>query len=216
VKVCTYVMTSDTGLAPNPFYGYCTLALCTPNHRGARLNAGDWIAGFYTRTEEGGLVYAMRICEVMRFDEYYRDKRFAKKQPSLSGPWKRRVGDAMYFLNESEEWERSPEATHHTSSRDLEKDTKHPLVFIAKEFYYFGCNRKEVRLPRPASAIERYWLCRKRCQGTKYFREEQHPREVSAFVAWLQLEGRKITTSLPCDAPRVDTARSCGTRTKQC
>ena len=32
MKICTYTMTSDTGFAPNPFYGYCTLAACTPNH----------------------------------------------------------------------------------------------------------------------------------------------------------------------------------------
>ena len=25
--LCTYVLTSDTGLAPNPYWGWCTLAV---------------------------------------------------------------------------------------------------------------------------------------------------------------------------------------------
>ena len=33
-----YIAVLDTGLAPNPFWGYCTLAVCTPNHMGIRLD----------------------------------------------------------------------------------------------------------------------------------------------------------------------------------
>ena len=38
MKLLKYVMTSDKGLAPNPYFGVCSLALCTPNHRNARLD----------------------------------------------------------------------------------------------------------------------------------------------------------------------------------
>ena len=37
MKLLKYVMTSDKGLAPNPYFGVCSLALCTPNHMNARL-----------------------------------------------------------------------------------------------------------------------------------------------------------------------------------
>jgi hypothetical protein len=34
-KLRSYIVRVDTGLAPNPFWGFCTLALCTPNHQGS-------------------------------------------------------------------------------------------------------------------------------------------------------------------------------------
>src|ERR1035437_4186815 len=46
-KVCFYIMRVDTGFAPNPFHGVCTLAACTPNHQHARLFKGDLIAGCF-------------------------------------------------------------------------------------------------------------------------------------------------------------------------
>ncbi|MFC1451894.1 hypothetical protein ACFLSJ_00955 [Verrucomicrobiota bacterium] len=39
-KICSYVMTTDTGFAPDPFHGRCTLAACTPNHVNARRREG--------------------------------------------------------------------------------------------------------------------------------------------------------------------------------
>ena len=33
VRLCSYVVKYDTGFAPNPFWGFCTLAACTPNHQ---------------------------------------------------------------------------------------------------------------------------------------------------------------------------------------
>ena len=32
MKLYSHIFTADTGLAPNPFHGYCTSALCTPSH----------------------------------------------------------------------------------------------------------------------------------------------------------------------------------------
>ena len=61
MKICVYTLTADTGFAPNPFHGTCTLAACTPNHMGAKLVKGDWIAGFFTNAKTPCLVYAMRV-----------------------------------------------------------------------------------------------------------------------------------------------------------
>jgi len=44
-KLYSYIMTSDSGFAPNPFHDICTLATCKPETR--RLaKKGDWILGF--------------------------------------------------------------------------------------------------------------------------------------------------------------------------
>jgi Nucleotide modification associated domain 2 len=41
MKVYSYVVRCDTGFAPNPFWGYCTLAACTPNHMGIHIQIED-------------------------------------------------------------------------------------------------------------------------------------------------------------------------------
>lgn len=42
----SYVVEHDYGLAPNPFGGYCSLAVCKPGIRGnENLKIGDWIIG---------------------------------------------------------------------------------------------------------------------------------------------------------------------------
>ena len=104
MKVCSYTMTSDTGFAPNPFHGYCTLAACTPNHMGAKLVNGDWIAGFFTNTGIPSLVYAMRIDEVLGYNNYYSDIRFKRKKPRISGTPKDRCGDNIYHLDSLGTW----------------------------------------------------------------------------------------------------------------
>src|SRR5208283_2747822 len=106
--VFTYIVATDKGLAPNPFWNYCTLALCTPNHMGVRLKVGDWIAGFLSKERENKLLYAMEVQEILNFDDYYRDSRFSKKIPNLQGTWKHRCGDNIYSKNKSGLWKQRP------------------------------------------------------------------------------------------------------------
>ena len=40
-RIYSYVVRYDSGFAPNPFYGYCTLATCKPDIRGR----GGWRLG---------------------------------------------------------------------------------------------------------------------------------------------------------------------------
>lgn len=206
LKICTYVMTNDTGLAPNPFWDVCTLAICTPNHRGAKLDIGDWIAGFLSRTRGGGLVYAMRVDEILNFDDYYRDERYRKKKPTKSGPWPKPVGDNMYYLDERHHWRQHPTNFHVDM---IEVDTENPYVFVASEYYYFGENRLVQELPEPANRLENYWLERKVARGTKYFRDTEHPDEVRAFVDWLRRHGNRYTSTSPIDMAEAMTT-GCG------
>lgn len=80
-----YVMTDDDGSAPNPFHGFCTLALCMPMTRGA-AQVGDYVVGLAgKRLRKGGdwrFIYAMRVTEEpMTFEEYWHNQRFSAKKP---------------------------------------------------------------------------------------------------------------------------------------
>ena len=81
-KLYSYVVASDTGLAPNPFHSFCTLALCKPQVRKA-AEVGDWVIGTGSKRNgrDGFLVYAMRVTEILTFNEYWRDARFLAKRP---------------------------------------------------------------------------------------------------------------------------------------
>ena len=90
MRLCSYVVKSDTGLAPNPFWGYCTLAVCTPNHMGIRAQRGDWFIGITAIDRGNRLVFAMQVAEVLPFERYYSDPRFDKKKPVVNGAWRQR------------------------------------------------------------------------------------------------------------------------------
>ena len=63
----SYVVRFDSGFAPNPFYGYCTLATCKPRIRKA-AGVGDWVVGSGSNdslVRRGGyMVYAMQVSDV--------------------------------------------------------------------------------------------------------------------------------------------------------
>ncbi len=92
-RLFTYLMTHDSGFAPNPFQGVLTLATCKPGIRRTK-NPGDWIAGFASAAlvrsskelgltiKPNGLVYLMRIGEVLPLAKYFEDPRFKEKKPS--------------------------------------------------------------------------------------------------------------------------------------
>src|SRR5262245_46269259 len=98
-KLYSYVMRQDTGLAPNPFWNICPLAVCTPNHQGSRVGVGDWIAGVSDKGSGYKLIYTMEVAERIYMDDYFRDKRFAAKKPILKGTARQRCGDNFYSLD---------------------------------------------------------------------------------------------------------------------
>ena len=64
-RLYSYIIARDYGFAPNPFYGFCTLATCKPNIRKS-ASVGDWVIGTGTKKKnrDGHLVFAMRVTEV--------------------------------------------------------------------------------------------------------------------------------------------------------
>ena len=97
VKLYSYIVTVDAGFAPNPFWGYCTLACCKPAIR-RTATVGDWIVGLSSKGKGHKIIYAMKVAEVIPFKEYYRDKRFAAKKPKnfSTGKTKIECGDNIY------------------------------------------------------------------------------------------------------------------------
>ena len=85
MKIASYVVTTDTGFAPNPFWGWCTLAACTPNHKPYRICERDWIIGTSTAATGNKLIFAMYVSEVMHHHAYFLARRFTRKKPREAG-----------------------------------------------------------------------------------------------------------------------------------
>jgi hypothetical protein len=173
MRLCSYVVKNDKGFAPNPFGGWCTLAACTPNHQGLRLKAGDWVVGHSSAAAKHRLIYAMRVSEVLDFDDYYRDPRFAAKKAQAGG-WKDRCGDNIYFRDRTGQWRRGL-AFYHTQPDDIHRDTRYPRVFISNHFFYFGADAP----PFP----DRYSALIQTRQGCTC---RHKPTTAQAFVKWLE------------------------------
>lgn len=137
MQLFSYVMTVDAGFAPNPFWDLCTLAACTPNHMG-RGKVGDWLLGHSTKKTGNKLIYAMRISEVLDFNAYFRNERFAAKKPSGVG-WREKCGDNIYYHDGDGVWKRAL-AFFHLTQKDFIKDTGNPRVLISDYFFYLGEN----------------------------------------------------------------------------
>ena len=86
MKLFAYVVARDYGFAPNPFFGYCTLATCKPKIRG-QAQVGDWVIGSGSKRFglDTHLVFAMNVAEVLSYDQYWDDPRFRVKRPNLHG-----------------------------------------------------------------------------------------------------------------------------------
>jgi hypothetical protein len=176
MRLCSHVIKHDTGLAPNPFHGHRTSALCTPSHVNARLEVGDWLVGNSPRKDGNRLVYAMCISEVLSMNRYFHDAGFENKKPKPDGTAIERCGDKMYFQCGANQWKRLP-SPFHNGPGDFTKDlgvspAGHP-VFVSNQFYYFGSER--VAVP-----IELEPVIRDR-QGIRYVRD----RSAEDFVDWL-------------------------------
>lgn len=57
MKIWSHIIKVDTGLAPNPFWDYCTTAVCTPSHKYYTIKPGDWLIGVSSKEDGNRLVY---------------------------------------------------------------------------------------------------------------------------------------------------------------
>lgn len=148
MRVFSYLVSRDWGFAPNPFYGFCTLACCKPTIRRV-AKVGDLIIGCGTKKneQEGRLIFAMRVTEKMTFAEYWNDPRFRRKRPILGKSKLAFYGDNIY----------RPTAagfeqlhSHHSladgsvNAHNRDKDTGSNNVLVSEEYVYFGRSAPQV------------------------------------------------------------------------
>lgn len=140
-KLFSYIVARDTGLAPNPFWGKLTLAVCKPQIRSS-AREGDIIVGLTPRPLGYGLVYAAVVSETLSFSEYFQDIRFQKKKPQMTSPdQKNRAGDNFYMPTEegyTQLWSLHSNADGTENKEKKVRDLSGKYVLIGNEYYYYG------------------------------------------------------------------------------
>ncbi len=187
MKIYSYVVHHDYGLAPNPFGLYCTLTVCkTKIRRSNNLKIGDWIIGTGSKNIEdvtgfkclNHLVYAMKISEKILIEDYWNDERFQYKKPIINGSLVSMYGDNIYYKKEDGTWGQVDSA--HSLNEGLQNethtttDTDGKYALISEEFYYFGDNCPLI----PNELID---VCKKGI-GEKTITQQDI---VDAFVSWI-------------------------------
>lgn len=196
-QIYRYVVRFDRGTAPNPYDGYCTLAICKPAIR-RTAQPGDWILG-YRSLAHNELVYAMKVSEKMPFARYWDDTRFHSRKPG-----NRRVPpDNLYLPSTAGGLEQVPDNGVHDEA-EMTRDLSGVNVLIAKagEFWYFGATS----LPVPNHLEHLSPVGR----GHVVYRNRQ-PSDVEDLVHWLNKEAPGMR-GLPT-TPFVHRARRCVRKT---
>jgi len=155
VKLFSYIVKHDTGFAPNPFWGYCTLANCKPAIR-RTAEPGDWIVGLNPKSHGNRIVFAMQVEETLPYSRYFLDKRFAEKVPDYSkNQCIFKCGDNIYNPLTDGGF-RQLQSMHSDGERENQKNKAHDLggtnVLVARHFHYFG--RSGPKLPRHLKALK--------------------------------------------------------------
>jgi hypothetical protein len=138
VNLYSYIVTHDSGFAPNPFWGYCTLATCKPVIR-RTADIGDWIVGLSRKKDGNRLIYAMRVDEILTYANYFTDSLFACMIPDRGTGKVSRLGDNIYqpMPNGGFTQLRSMHSRYH--------DLVGKRVLISETFYYFGSQPVELQ-----------------------------------------------------------------------
>lgn len=191
VALLSYVVRYDSGFAPNPFYGHCTLATCKPGIRKS-ANVGDWIVGTGSAAQKvkrgDYLVHAMRVTETIDFRSYWADPRFKRKRPMRQGSRHQSCGDNIYRRSEDEtHWLQLPSFHSHPAeairSRHITRDTSVDRVLVSSDFFYFGGEGpilpEELRTGGATSIVKKF-------SGMK---RVDDPVLIDDFVTWLRALG---------------------------
>lgn len=180
----SYKIEHDFGLAPNPFGGYCTLAVCKSSIRNNKnLKIGDWVIG--TGSAELGnlhkLIFTMRVAEKLTFNQYWEDSRFQYKKPILNGSLVQMYGDNIYHQDPlTNEWIQEDSA--HSlingvlNKKHRDRDIGGHFVLISQNFFYFGNNCIQIqKLYLPV------------CNEGRDMKRQAIPFDVADdFIKWLQ------------------------------
>jgi hypothetical protein len=180
LKVYSYVVRYDDGAAPNPFWQYCTLAICKPAIRRV-AKRGDWVVGTGSKENVGNnrLIYAMKVTETLTIVEYEKDSRFACKIPTINNEIKK-LGDNLYYVDAKGEMRQRFPSVHsyeqaekpETKRKDL--NGKNVLISGSGSFWYFGKNAPKI--PRSLMKIVK--------KGTGHKWKFEEPL-IADFLNWI-------------------------------
>lgn len=179
-----YKLNHDFVLAPNPFGGIMTLAVCKGDiRRHKNLAVGDWIIG--TGSKRLGLlnrlIYAMKVEGKMTFDEYWNDPRFEYKKPQLNGSLVQMYGDNFYHTDAETDIVIQEPCAHSlvdnsVNLKHLKRDVKGKYVLYSTYFYYFGDQCPKI----PKELLP---IC---CTSRNYSYKDVDENFVKEFVKWLE------------------------------
>jgi hypothetical protein len=164
----TYCLAYDSGVAPNPYGGVCTLGICKPKIRSTAA-IGDWIVGtspasankeprtlqilrqklptlaakiFGSKTR---LLYAMKVTDKKTFkdyDVYCKEHLPAKIPDTTSTNYEKRYGDCVYDFSDGHAIQRkNPNHNEKHQKTDLGGN----YVLLSDRYYYFGTT--EIHIP---------------------------------------------------------------------
>jgi hypothetical protein len=175
----SYCLRYDTGAAPNPFWGVCTLVICKPAIR-RTAKEGDWVVGLGPGASPLGdisdrVVYAMCVTRRMSMRDY--DAFCRRDLPGKIPAWgsddfRRRVGDCIYDFSRQD---RPIIRRGVHDERNREVDLGGVNALLSEHFYYFGDDPEP--LPRPLLPIVH------RMQGHK---SRANADYAEGFVAWIE------------------------------
>ena len=208
MKIYSYVLRNDNGLAPNPFWDYCTLALDQPLIRQI-AKVGDWVVGLKEKSpkiEDHELIFAMKITEKLTFEEYWYDDRFASKIPDFTQEEQiYQLGDNIYQPHDGE-FEQVP-SLHSEENFESKKEWKkqkqddlqgkYVLISNKINFYYFG--RESIKLPSVNLTDILY------CDvGHKCIADPEVPKEFIDFIDQLIKNNKIGFIAPPIEWPKKD------------
>lgn len=188
MKMYSYLMEHDFGLAPNPFGKYCTLAVCKPQIRNSgNLELGDWVIGTGSKALAkttgknrivGKLIYAMQVSERITLEQYWLDERFKYKKPIMNGTLVTMYGDNFYHKDHDGNWIQEDSAHCNLdgtcNTEHLETDTNGACVLISEDFFYFGDNAPKI--PNDLKEV---------CHTTQGAKLVKSDKLAANFLSWL-------------------------------
>lgn len=155
MNLFSYIVTHDTGFAPNPFWDCCTCACCKPEIRRVATE-GDLVIGLSPKRARNRVVYVMRVTRrPITFEDYWNDPTFAAKKPDwTSDSSEFCCGDNIYRplskgATDPDDFQQL--ASRHSNFDGTECREKKELdlggkrVLVSTDFVYYGA--KAILLP---------------------------------------------------------------------
>lgn len=194
-----YKLDHDYGFAPNPFHGVLSLATCKSQLRmNKNVKIGDWIVGLGSVSMDNlhHIIFAMKVEEIMTFDQYWIDSRFDCKKPLINGSLVQMYGDNVYHTDINtgriiQEYSAHSKPGGRTNGKHWKRDVSGKNVLLSKTFYYFGSSCPVI--PEDYSYIDN------NSRAIKYLDLAGEDTKIQAFVDWLDTTYGKGIHGDPCN-----------------